>query len=319
MVSPRGVDCKQPLRPSTGRPGVWYASAHVTARIPTIGLAAALAVALAAGSCAAEAEEAEGVAEESPAELTREFNDPLTVVPQVFVQDAYTPSSFGTEAQANRVIARLILPRVPRFSLFPLVQLIRPSMSLVTVPTGRGRGTRTELGDMQLFDLAVLPWPKRETGIYLGVGPVFVFPTATHESAGQGAWQAGPALGAIYKKIPGLLIGILVQNPISFAYTSPDRRPVNTLLVQPIIAQHLWRGLYVKSADATWSFGWHEGSPTTIPLSAGLGWVLPREGSPPLNLFVSGEWMVHRENAPVAPQTMVRFGVTVALPALSPW
>src|SRR4029453_8751284 len=67
-------------------------------------------------------------------------------------------------------IGRLILPRVPRFSLFPLVQLIRPSMSLVTVPTGRGRGTRTELGDMQLFDLAVLPWPSRETGIYMGVG-----------------------------------------------------------------------------------------------------------------------------------------------------
>jgi hypothetical protein len=35
-------------------------------------------------------------AEESPAELSREFNDPLTAVPQIFVQDAYTPSSFGT-------------------------------------------------------------------------------------------------------------------------------------------------------------------------------------------------------------------------------
>jgi hypothetical protein len=284
----------------------------VTARIPAL----ALIVALALGAAVPPATRA---AEESPAELSREFNDPLTAVPQIFVQDAYTPSSFGTEAQSNRVIGRLILPRVPRFSLFPLVQLIRPSMSLVTVPTGRGRGTRTELGDTQLFDLAVLPWPSRETGIYMGVGPVFVFPTATHESAGQGAWQAGPAFAAIYKKIPGLLLGILVQNPISFAYTSPSRRPVSTLLVQPIVVQHLWRGLYVKSADATWSFGWHEGSPTTIPLSLGLGWVVPREDSPPLNLFVSGEWMAHRENAPVAPQTTIRFGLTVAIPALSPW
>jgi len=287
-------------------------AAAVTARMPAMALVAALALG-AAGLSAVRADE------ETPAELAREFNDPLTAVPQIFVQDAYTPSSFGTEAQSNRVIGRLILPRVPRFSLFPLVQLIRPSMSLVTVPTGRGRGTRTELGDMQLFDLAVLPWPSRETGIYMGVGPVFVFPTATHESAGQGAWQAGPAFGAIYKKIPGFLLGILVQNPISFAYTSPDRRPVHTLLVQPIVVQHLWRGLYVKSADATWSFGWHEGSPTTIPLSLGLGWVVPRENSPPLNLFVAGEWMAYRENAPVAPQTTVRFGLTVALPALSPW
>ena len=289
--------------------------------VSAIALSTALAAAVAARSWADEAQEPDATEARvaSEAELAREFNDPLTAVPQIFVQDAYTPSNFGTEAQSNRVIARLILPRVPRFSLFPLVQLIRPSLSLVTVPTGRGEGTRTELGDLQLFDLFVLPWPKRETGFYLGAGPVFVFPTATHESAGQGAWQVGPALGAIYKGVPGLLLGILVQNPISFAYTSPNRRPVNTLLVQPIVVQHLWRGLYVKSADATWSFGWHEGSATTIPLSLGLGWVVPREGSPPLNLFVSGEWMAHRENAPVAPQTTIRFGLTVAIPALSPW
>jgi hypothetical protein len=100
------------------------------------------------------------------------------------------------------VIARLIVPRVPRFSLFPFVQLIRPSLSLVTVPTGKGSGTRTEFGDMQLFDLAVLPWPARETGVYMGIGPVFVFPTATDRTAGQSAWQAGPAFGMIYKGIP---------------------------------------------------------------------------------------------------------------------
>jgi len=255
----------------------------------------------------------------SKAELAREFNDPLTVVPQLFVQDAYTPSNYGTDAQTNRVIARFIVPRVPRFSLFPFVQLIRPSISLVTVPTGRGGATRTEFGDVQLFDLAVLPWPGRESGLLVGVGPVFVFPTATHESAGQGAWQVGPAFGAIYKGIPGFLLGVLLQNPISFAYTSDERGPVNALLVQPILLKHLWRGLYVKSADATWAFGWHDGAPTTLPLSLGLGYVIPREGSAPLNVFVTGEWMAHREDAPVAPQTTVRFGLTVALPGLELW
>jgi len=28
------------------------------------------------------------------------------------------------------------------------------------------------LGDMQLFDLAVIPWPGRETGFFMGVGPI---------------------------------------------------------------------------------------------------------------------------------------------------
>ena len=67
---------------------------------------------------------------------------------------------------------------------------------------------------------AVLPWPDRKkTGLLVGVGPTFVFPTATSRSAGEGAWQTGPALGAIYAGIPGLLVGFVAQNPISFAYT----------------------------------------------------------------------------------------------------
>jgi len=86
---------------------------------------------------------------------------------------------------------------------------------------------------MQLFDLFVLPWPARETGLRLGVGPMFVFPTATHRLAGQGSWQAGPAFGAVYKGTPRLLLALLVQNPISFAYTEDARQPQNTLLVQP--------------------------------------------------------------------------------------
>src|SRR5262249_53271317 len=150
---------------------------------------------------------------ESTKELAEDFTDPLTTLPQVFLQDAYTPSNYGTEAQTNKVILRAIVPRVPKYSLLPFVQLIRPSFFLVTVPTGRGSGTRTEFGDMQLFDLAAIPWPGRETGLTWGVGPIFVFPTATDKSAGQGAWQVGPAFGAVYKGIPRVLIACLLENP----------------------------------------------------------------------------------------------------------
>ena len=253
------------------------------------------------------------------AEIAAEFSDPLTTLPQIFLQDAYTPDHHGTEAATNRVIVRAIVPRVPSSSLLPFVQLIRPSLSLVTVPTGKGSETRTELGDMQLFDLAVLPWPGRETGLLMGVGPVFVFPTATHRTAGQGAWQVGPAFGAIYKGIPGLVLGTLVQNPISFAYSGSNRDPVSTLLVQPVVLAYLGRGFYVKSADATLSHGWHNGSPTIVPVSLGLGYVMLREDLPPINLFVSGEWTVYRRDAPIAPEWTARFGVTVAFPEWRPW
>jgi len=236
------------------------------------------------------------------------------------VQDAYTPENYGTEAPANRAILRFIVPRLPRFSLLPFVQLVRPSISLVTVPTGKRSGdTRTEFGDMQLFDFAVLPWPSHESGLLMAVGPVFIFPTATHRAASQGAWQVGPGFGALYKGIPGLLFGCLIQNPISFAYTSDKRQPLSTLLIQPIFSAYLGRGFYIKSADSTWATFLRHGQSTTLPLSVGLGNVIVREGWLPLNLSVSGEWMAYRQYAPVAPQTTVRFGMTVALPGLWSW
>ncbi|MBY0280501.1 hypothetical protein K2Z84_34635 [Candidatus Binatia bacterium] len=251
--------------------------------------------------------------------LAEEFADPLTTLPQLFVQDAFTPVSYGTEGRANRVIVRAIVPRIPRLSLLPFVQLVRPSVQLVTVPTSAGRGTRTAFGDFQLFDLAVLPWPDHSTGLYMGAGPLLIFPTATAEQAGQGAWQAGPACAALYKGLPGVLIGGLVQNPISFAYTARDRPAVSTLIVQPIALAYLGNGFYVKSADASWTMGWHQGTATVIPVSFGVGYVHLREGEPPINLFVSGEWTAYRQLAPVAPQTTVRFGVTVAFPDFRPW
>ena len=101
--------------------------------------------------------------------------------------------------------------------------------------------------------------------------------------------------------------------------TSDHRPAQSTLIVQPILLAHLWRGLYVKSADASWAIGWHEGAARTFPLSLGLGYVWLRESGPPLNFSVSGQWLVYRENAPVTPQTTVVFGLTVAFPDWRPW
>jgi len=249
-------------------------------------------------------------------QLERDFTDPLSTLPQVIIRDSYTPTNYGTNVETNQAIIRPLIPRVPPNTLLPFAQLIRPTFALVTVPSSRG-GSRTEFGDLPVFDIAALPWPdRRKTGLLVGIGPTFVFPTATSRSAGQGAWQAGPALGAIYTGIPGLLIGFIAQNPIGFAYTSPNRPPQNTLQFQPVLALHLWHEWYLRSAEANWTMGWHRHSPTMLPLSAGLGRTLVRPGLPPLSLFVTGQWMVYRQFAPLAPQTTINFGMTIAFPQL---
>jgi hypothetical protein len=85
------------------------------------------------------------------------------------------------------------------------------------------------------------------------------------------------------------------------------------------MALHLWEGWYLRSAEATWVSGWRHHSPTELPLSLGIVDVIVRPGLPPLNFFVTGQWMVYRQFAPIAPQTTVNFGVTVAFPQLRPW
>jgi hypothetical protein len=256
--------------------------------------------------------------------LEREFTDPLSTLPQLLVRDSYTPANYGPgpctsqeclrSYQTNQVLVRPLIPRIPPKSLLPFPQLIRPTFAVVTVQSSRG-GTRTEFGDLSLFDVAVLPWPDRqETGLLIGVGPSFVFPTATSKSAGQGAWQAGPALGAIYSGVPGLLVGFIAQNPVSFAYTSPNRLPQNTFQLQPVFALHLWDKWYLRSAEANWMMGWRRHYPTMLPLSIGLGRTIVRPGLPPMSIFVTGQWMAYRQYAPIAPQTTINFGLTLAFP-----
>ena len=254
--------------------------------------------------------------------LEQDFTDPLSTLPQLVVRDSYTPANYGPctvgpcerNLQTNQVIVRPLIPRVPPNALLPVTQLLRPTFALVTTQSSRG-GTRTEFGDLPLFDLAVLPWINRQnTGLLVGAGPAFVFPTATSTSAGQGAWQAGPALGAVYSGIPGLLVGFIAQNPVSFAYTSPSRPPQNTFSFQPVLALHLWEKWYLRSAEANWVVAWHRHSPTMLPLSLGLGRTLVRPGLPPMSLFVTGQWMLYRQFAPISPQTTINFGITVAFP-----
>ncbi|MGC1299799.1 MAG: hypothetical protein WA869_32640, partial [Alloacidobacterium sp.] len=75
-----------------------------------------------------------------------------------------------------------------------------------------------------------------------------------------------------------------------------------------------WDGWYLRSADATWVYGWRRHSPSLLPLSLGVGRVMVRPGLPPLNFYVSAQWMAYHQNSPIAPQWSVNFGVTIAFP-----
>jgi hypothetical protein len=249
-----------------------------------------------------------------PEPLSEQVNDPTASLTQFQVKDIYTPAQYGTNAQPNTVQIRPLFA-IPAFSLMPLDQIARPTIRIVTIADGRGAATNTAYGDTQFLDLFVIPWPDaRLTKFRWAIGPYLVFPTATNHLAGQGAWEAGPALGYSYRGIPGLNISGLMQQATSFAYTSSGSASVTTLTFQPILSYQLGLGWYIKSSDATWTFNLRHQTSTTMPISAGMGrvWKLSRDYA--IDTSVSGEWTMYRQFSNQTEQFTLNFQLTLLLP-----
>ena len=245
--------------------------------------------------------------------LAREVDDPTVILTQLKFQDLYTPSNFQTSAQTNEFQLKVVAP-MKSTTFFPFQQIIRPTFSLQTLATSSGSATITEFADMELFDLLVSNWPNpKETGFGWAIGPTFVFPTGRVAQAGDHAWEIGPAAAASYRGIPHLMVGFLLQNPVSFAYTNASATPQNAMKFQPLISYTLGHGWYIKSADSTWTIKWRHGSSTRIPVSLGCGRVWKFEG-PELNTWVSGEWTAYRQYTSITPKYTARFGVTLLFP-----
>ena len=277
-------------------------------------MALALLLCVLASDCVAQDTAAPNV---PPSEsLSEEVNAPTATLTQAQVQDFYTPAEFGTNAQPNTLQGRFVLAILPH-GFLPLPQLVRPQFALVTIAQNKGASTRTEFGDAQLLDLFVMPSSlTKGIDFRFAIGPYFVFPTATSRSAGRGTWRAGPASAFRYRPLPGLLISGLIQQATSFAYTSPDRTPVSSITFQPMVSYQLGRGWYARSSDAIWIFNLRHGSPTTIPVSAGIGKVWNLPDGLAINGSTAGEWMAYRQFAPRAEQFTLKFQVTLLFPTV---
>lgn len=132
--------------------------------------------------------------------LEQEFTDPLTTLPQLFLKDAYSPVNYGTRVQTNQLIARAIVPRIPPYTLLPFPQLVRPTVSLVTVSSPKG-GTRTDFGDTQSFDLAGRLGRRRKRASGLGWDPPSCFqrppPRAPVKGRGRPVRPSPPFIRAL--------------------------------------------------------------------------------------------------------------------------
>ncbi|MGX6566121.1 hypothetical protein [Cupriavidus necator] len=228
-------------------------------------------------------------------------NNPLSPTITLNLQDQYVGRYYGLgDEDGNSVLLRGTIPH----KLFGLPQIVRFTMPVVTTPNVAPDGSKTGLGDLNLFNLVLL----KGLGMEWGIGPQLTIPTASRDQTGTGKWQAGLAGVGISPQKWGM-IGGLVTWQHSFAGES-DRPTQDNLTAQPFVIYNLPQGRYLRST-ATWNFDLKRGN-YYIPLGIGAGkiWKIGKEI---YNLFAEPQWTVGHEGVGV-PKFQVFMGLNIQFP-----
>lgn len=234
-----------------------------------------------------------------PANLVKQANAPISSIMQIRFQDTFVPEFNDLHGSGNTFTMALTMP-LPKYRLLPF-----PQLSLLTLPAAvKLPGYVTGLGDLRFLDIAVFHANPR---LFLGVGPMFVFPTASKRETGQGKWQVGPAAAVAF--VPeNWLVGVLVQNPISFA-GDRDRKDVNAMILQPFVTYQFGNGWFVRSQPQM-IFNWKTGE-QILPIDLGVGRVF-RIGRQNVSCFVEPFWNITKDGP--SPKYGITFGVTLIYP-----
>lgn len=160
------------------------------------------------------------------------------------IQPVY-PASLGN----FNVINRVILPVVYQGEVVP------------------GIGSEFGFGDLSYTPFFTSRTPGK---VMWGVGPSFLFPTASDSRLGSDKWSAGA--GVVALTMPGKwLVGALAQNVWSFA-GDDSAQDVNFLLFQYFLSYFYEGGWYLTSAPiitADWEAS--SGNRWTVPIGGGFG------------------------------------------------
>lgn len=236
---------------------------------------------------------------EERSQLIKQANAPISNLLQIRFQDSYAPAFQGAVGQGNTFSIAAVVP-VRRLNVFPTTQVALLTVpAAVTVPGGL-----TGFGDIRLLDLVVL---AERADFVLGFGPTFVFPSASEPQTGQGKWQLGPGVGIAYAP-RDFLVGVLAQNPISFAGDS-KRAAANALFLQPFATYQLGQGWFVRT-EPQMILDW-ETQKQLLPVNLGVGRVF-KIGPQYVNCFIEPAWNIATDGP--APRYAITFGLSLLYP-----
>jgi len=257
----------------------------------------------------------------SAEELNRQLNNPVSSVWSMVFQNNYTQLKSGSKDAPGwdegddkwfyNLNFQPVLP-LPLTRDWNLINRpVFPIFADRPVLESDGFDEVDGVGDIGLESL--LSPAKTAGGFLWGVGPTFIFPTASKDELGQEKWQAGPAAVGLHmgKK---WIFGAFPQHWWSYAGHG-DRKSASQTNIQYFI----WRLL-----PGQWQIGtapnilidWKadDDNKLTLPVGLGIG-KLTKIGGLPIKFILEGQYaVIHPDD--FGQEWNIRFTVTPVLPSL---
>ncbi len=150
--------------------------------------------------------------------------------------------------------------------------------------------------------------PKQPTnGIIWGAGPVFLWPTASHDILGSGKWGAGPTGVALIQQGPWT-VGALANH--IWSYAGPlGRDTVSATFLQPFIAYNLGQGVSI-AVNTESTYDWTHGQ-WTVPINTTISKVFTIGGQA-MSAAVGATYFAARPDG--APRWGIRTSLTFLFP-----
>jgi hypothetical protein len=268
---------------------------------------------------AASAAEAKGAM--SAEELNRQLNNPVSSVWSMVFQNNYTQLKSGSrdvpgwdegdEKWFYNLNFQPVLP-LPLTRDWNLINRpVFPIFADRPVLKTDGFDEVDGLGDIGLVSL--LSPAKTAGGLLWGVGPTFIFPTATKDELGQEKWQAGPAAVGVYLG-KEWIFGAFPQHWWSFA-GNDDRKSTSQTNIQYFIWR-LFPGQWQIGTAPNILIDWKADNDNklTLPVGLGVGKLL-KIGGLPIKFILEGQYaVIHPDD--FGQEWNIRFTVTPVLPSL---
>ncbi len=193
---------------------------------------------------------------------------------------------FGAGPDPTYVSTLNIQPVVPISITEDWNIITRTIVPILSVPTARADTHVAGIGDV---NFTAFLSPAKGGKFIWGVGPSFLFPTASSPQLGGGKWGLGPSVVALYIE-KQIVAGALVSNV--WSYAGWGDRDINSMTLQPFFNYNLPRGWYLTTSPiitANWEAEVEDR--WTVPVGGGVGKIV-HLGKLPLNVTAQAYYNV---------------------------